>query len=193
MHVSRHFNFNLIAFVCFVPSIFMILLAFRNCSIVAPDRASDEDSDADEITDYLNTNSVETKHEPVSVSSKASATSAQTIYSSKLGGAGTERDLNHSSSSCSSSSTNSAHNSHTVGRKKTYATLGSNAAKMVMNCLHFRLHRTHYSWLWIEFNASVASTSLAAANLNVNWFYYALLATASAFANASGIAIATGW
>lgn len=81
---------------------------------------SDDDSDADEITDYLNIKSSETKNEPVSSSS------VQPIYSSTLSA---ERDLNHSSSSCSSSSTNSAHNNH-VGRKKTYAALAS-TAKMV--------------------------------------------------------------
>lgn len=94
---------------------------------------SDEDSDADEITDYLNINASEAKQEPVSLSSSSmttTASSTQPIYSLTLGG--TERDLNHSSSSCSSSSTNSAHNSHIVGRKKTYATLGSNTVKMVI-------------------------------------------------------------
>lgn len=107
---------------------------------------TDEDSDADEITDYLSINANEAKHEPVSLSLSSSTTTTasstqQPIYSSTLGG--TERDLNHSSSSCSSSSTNSAHNSHIVGRKKTYATLGSNTVKMVMNCVLHKKNIRH--------------------------------------------------
>lgn len=117
--------------------IFIGLQSCHRCSELKRQKPnSDEDSDADEITDYLNINANETKHEPVSLSLSSSTTTTasstqQPIYSSTLGG--TERDLNHSSSSCSSSSTNSAHNSHIVGRKKTYATLGSNTVKMVMN------------------------------------------------------------
>lgn len=114
----------------------------ENISKCEKPKNSDEDSDADEITDYLNINNAnEAKHEPVSLSSSTTTTASSTqqpIYSSTLGG--TERDLNHSSSSCSSSSTNSAHNSHIGGRKKTYATLGSNTVKMVMN---LRAHAVH--------------------------------------------------
>lgn len=75
---------------------------------------SDDDSDVDEITDYLNTNTCDIKNEPISSSP------SQPICSSVLGN---ERDLNNSSSSCSSNSTNSAHTTNHVGRKKTYAAL----------------------------------------------------------------------
>lgn len=81
----------------------------------------DDDSDGDEIIDYLNENAGENKIETVSSTTKP-------IYLSALN---TERDLNHSSSSCSSSSTNSTLNNNHFGLKKTYAALNS-TTKMVI-------------------------------------------------------------
>lgn len=94
---------------------------------------SDDDSDADEITDYLNTNtSSENNKNEATLSSLLSSSSStilqQPIYSHST--LSTERDLNNSSSSYSSSSTNSTHHNNHVGLKKTYAGLNS-ATKMV--------------------------------------------------------------
>lgn len=128
---------------------------------------SDDDSDADEITDYLSTNVGENKNDPTS--------SSQPIYSSTLN---TERDLNHSSSSCSSSSTNSAHNNH-FGLKKTYATLAS-TTKMVT--FYGRGHRIK-CWFYAQID-ELTCRSL--------FFFHFHQNVASAFTDASGVNAATG-
>ncbi|XP_031637326.1 rho guanine nucleotide exchange factor 18 isoform X3 [Contarinia nasturtii] len=87
---------------------------------------SDDDSDVDEITDYLNANACENKNEAVSSSTKP-------IYLSALS---TERDLNNSSSSCSSSSTNSTLNNNHFGLKKTYAALNSTTKMLPQSQTH---------------------------------------------------------
>ncbi|XP_055319921.1 rho guanine nucleotide exchange factor 18 isoform X4 [Sitodiplosis mosellana] len=102
--------------------------------------SSDDDSDADEITDYLNTTttSENNKNEATSsslLSSSSSTILQQPIYSHST--LSTERDLNNSSSSCSSSSTNSIHHNNHVGLKKTYAGLTS-ATKMLP---HSQIHQ----------------------------------------------------
>lgn len=85
---------------------------------------SDEDSDVDEITDYLSLNPCDNRNDL--------ATSSQAIYSTAI-----NSELNHSSSSCSSNSSApiivNNNNNHNHRKHKSYATVAPNKTRMTHN------------------------------------------------------------
>lgn len=181
LHFSLSFNSNLIVFAwCshYLSLSFSLSVCVSDFPVCSFDKKwnmpnLDDDSDADEITDYLNTNSNESKNEPAS-------SSLQPIYSSKLN---TERDLNHSSSSCSSSSTNSARNNH-IGRKKTYAALIP-TAKMVINTINHDISIKSK-------NQQTQPNNKRNITISHNKNASCLFILASAFASTSGVTAPTG-